>query len=379
MTSRCLFLFIDALSARYLDDPSLMPKTHDFMNSFHSSEFIPVLGYSQAIKSSIFTGKPPSITDVYGKYRFNFVDSPMKWLSRFPFKNSLDEYPFIRYPINMILSFVFGLPRNNIPLSAHHFLKFHELEDPFNYTTIGGAQTVFSKINSSGGKFHFYGYPVNTGDQDAISSARKTISNDDLTVVYLGELDHAGHHLSFENPNFRLKLKEYDKIISDFIDVAQRNSMSLLLFSDHGMSKVNSSFNIISSLRRNDILMGRDIAAIIDSTLFRAISLRNNFKLKEILSNLKNCHLLTESEKKEFGLDFPNRDHGELFLLLDEGFVFLPGFYDVTGRLPEGMHGYSPLLNSQHGILISTREADHLPNLVTYADVFAELCSSLNL
>jgi hypothetical protein len=75
---------------------------------------------------------------------------------------------------------------------------------------------------------------------------------------------------------------------------------------------------------------------------------------------------LTEEEKKQYGIDHPEKIFGDAIFLLAPGIQLVPS--DMGEKPLPGMHGFSPENEHSHAVLLSNREIPEKINAV--ADYF---------
>jgi len=115
----------------------------------------------------------------------------------------------------------------------------------------------------------------------------------------------------------------------------------LHVFSDHGMTDIDRTFDLMSIVEQLPLRFGIDYAAVYDSTMARFWFLRDGAEqmITETLGKL-DCGAFMDSRKKhEWGVDFPDNRYGDAFFLLNPGTLLIPSH---MGQRPlKGMHGYA--------------------------------------
>lgn len=146
---------------------------------------------------------------------------------------------------------------------------------------------------------------------------------------------------------------------------------AFMLFSDHGQVKVTGSIDLKSALG-NLNLSSHDYLYYIET--FRArFWFNNNYarqRITNMLNGINNASVFTYEEMNQFNLNYKDGSYGELFLVLDPGYIIFPhdfynpftnlymGLKDAQQRsrifnpLHRGNHHYRPSSESETGTLI---------------------------
>ena len=174
------------------------------------------------------------------------------------------------------------------------------------------------------------------------------MSNKNLLLSFM-ELDNISHTCGMWSKEY----EEHLEWLGDTISKASKAFLkanpdgNIFLFSDHGMTPVNSGAKI--DLESKFGPMSRDTYLyFLDSTFLRIWSKDNRLlmEIKEFLSTLNSGHLIDEQERIKYGVT--NREFGDLIFRAEEGVMFFPNFFGI--RMVKAMHGYDSELESQFAV-----------------------------
>lgn len=396
---KLLVVLIDAYKPEYLfsgDSPYL----YQMWDSNNGKTLKPVLGYSDAIRSTIFTGKYPVETDYWMKIQYSPDTSPFKTFSKLAF---LDRIPsdFIRRSIKFWASkFLYDfleiesdyaeISLQNIPL---------RIIENFDYTLnttmhaskkIGGEKTLFKYLSDNGLNFAYldssqYGL-VNffstkrieenfKGDIDSLDD------NIRLIFLYIHHLDNSAHRYTTQSPKFQKDLKNVDsavKRLCSYIQGRYGGNWSTIIFSDHGINNTKKFLDLTSEVYRPGF--GEDYLLFLDSSMIR-FWFKTEDRKREVMERFESMgvgRFLTQQELIEYHLDFNHNKYFEEVYLLDPEYSLFPNFISLLK--PYAMHAYDPEYPSQKGIAIFDSDnfsigkkevelIDILPSILDYFEI----------
>ena len=159
-------------------------------------------------------------------------------------------------------------------------------------------------------------------------------------------------------------MKTYEAKIGGILDALKKSGREykLTIISDHGMTAKTGTVDLIAKIGELKLKFGRDYVAIFDSTMLRVWYLNPAAKeaVRKRLSQ-KDCRgaLLSEEEKKKYGIDFKNRKFGQDIFLTESGIQIEPS--DMGLKSPKGMHGFSPEDKDSYAAMLSTENPPFNP------------------
>jgi len=362
-----LYLLVDAVRHDYVE-PRRTPFLAELAERSGLSRMRPLLGYSDSIRSAIFTGRYPDETGYWMEYCYRPLGSPaLAPLQRFA---PLDHLPgdLLRRAAK------FGLSQTLLRRQAHRHgyaqlslrnLPFRAL-DRFDWTLRTemtaegalGAPTVFDRASAAGLTWSYL-------DASKMGMRRLFAALDDLpretnfVFVYLHHVDLASHVVGIRSRLFERALRHTDGLARSVVKRAEARlgPLDLAVFSDHGMSPVE---RVVSypSLWRHAGFPGRFCFAL-DATMVRlwfeddSPTLRD--EVREIVASPAAGHFLSDEERRVLHLDFDNRLYGDEIFLLEPRTAIYPNFHSL--QRPKAMHAYHPDDSEQQGIAIGISDA----------------------
>jgi hypothetical protein len=208
---------------------------------------------------------------------------------------------------------------------------------------------------------YLYCDPLDRAAEMIIQQAAEVV---DTLILVLPEMDHTGHVFEPAGGEYRRRLMDFDRRLTAMIQSLERAGFHfhLFLFSDHGMTTVERAFDIWTYLEKGGFWLGGEYLAFIHSTV---VSLWfDGGRREEILSYL-NCsgagHVLTDTERNGFHLNFPDNKFGDEIFLADEGVECVPNFLNLARKKGKGMHGYDPRGKSTRAFFIGESQLSCRP------------------
>lgn len=328
-----------------------------------------LLGYSNAIVPSIFSGRYPSEHNVWAIFKMSPKTSPFRVPKIIP-KSIIDKSSIARYFINKN---VFNTCKKrgllpgyfetiNIPL---RLLKYFDVSMKKHITepnSLDGTATLFDLMRQKGIPFEYVGYPWYEETKQIFDQITKLIMKTNVVVGYVGEVDHNGHKSGVHSKKFLEQLKSFDELCAEFLrNIMQKEKVGITIFSDHGMEDVNGTVNLQNILNSTDLKIEKDYLLFLDSTIARFWPLNNNARnvLTDVLSNTKGGHVLSQDEIEKYKINFTSKKtYGELFYLTDVGKVILPNFYSILNGSITAMHGWDPNDSTQDCMLFTNQKSE---------------------
>lgn len=153
------------------------------------------------------------------------------------------------------------------------------------------------------------------------------------------------------------RIIEYYKFIDHFFKILhiklQKRNYTLMLLSDHGQEPIKGTVDIISKIKSIG-LHRKEYTYYVEAyrARFWFHTDRARGKISEVLSTIENGVVLSFQDLNNYNLNFQNSDYGELFFLVDPGFIIFPhDFYHPLANLYLGMtdkHQRSRIFNPKH-------------------------------
>ena len=360
-----LIIVIDALGYSIITEKR-MPKVFGIFQQGYFKSLKTLLGYSNAIVPSIFSGKYPNEHNIWALYKMSPKTSPFRQTKFYP-SILFDRTLISRYFANRMIVHKCKkqglLPKDfdppNIPIKILHYFDISMKKHIIESGSMGGTTTLFDLIKKNDLKFKYVGYPWNKGNNEILTLAEKYIQNNQIVLAYIDAIDHDGHVYGVDSPEFEQHLKIFDEIFAAFLTRIQKiENVSIKIFSDHGMKNVDGTVDVKQIIDSTGLKLENDFIPFLDSTMARFLVCNNNAKelLIETLEGISGGSLLTNEELVKYKINFNTREYGDLIFLADPGKLILPNFYSVLGRAGKGMHGWDPDDKTQDSFLFMNQK-----------------------
>jgi Type I phosphodiesterase / nucleotide pyrophosphatase len=383
-------LLIDALGYSSITAQN----TPNLFNLFQEGFFRPVktlLGYSNAIIPSIFSGKYPSQHNIWGLYKksTSCTTSPFKISTIFP-SSICDRNLLLRYAVNTIIFSDCkrrGLLPNyfmpaNIPIKILKYFDISMKKHIIEPGSMDGTLTLFDLMRQKNIRFEYVGYPWDKGNEQIFASVKNHLSNDSSSVViaYIDEIDHAEHKHGVHSEDFIRQLRLFDELCARFLekimDTEKKNNLAVTIFSDHGMKDVDGTINLKEVVDSADLEIEKDYLLFLDSTIARFWALNENAHqyLREVLASTKGGRLLSKEETIKYKINFKSNIYGDLQYLADAGKLILPNFYTIRGGAVKAMHGWDPDDKTQDSFIFTNQrpQCDEIEDVTKIFDILQE-------
>ncbi|RJO65801.1 MAG: glycosyltransferase [Candidatus Omnitrophota bacterium] len=353
-----IFILIDALGWAYIKD-------RPFLNSVAVTKMPikSILGFSSGVIPSILTGKYPQEHNHWSLYYYSPKTSPFRWTKMFSLILSVISKSrglrwFIEKISKTIMQYTGYFESYLIPLKQLYFFDICEKRNIYTPKGIEGTQTIFDVLEQEKIDYKCYFYPLK--DQAIFLKAEEDIktSTSSFYFLYLSESDAALHKECKDASTVNEMIDFYEKQIYDLFKAAQeRNSkVDLFVFSDHGMAPVEKSFDLKNGIEELGLKIPNDYVPFYDSTMARFWFFTHSAKKAIDTHLIKHTYgrILSEKEKKEYGINFENDRYGETIFLMHTGSVINPSY--MNNKIPQGMHGYDVNESQMDAVLVSNVE-----------------------
>jgi hypothetical protein len=341
-----LFVFIDALGWEIL-------QKHDFLENVlvQKSPLGTVFGYSSTCDPTIITGLSPQ---EHGHFSFFNYDPPRSpfgwahWLGLLP--RSLTSRGRVRHWISKIAGKLLGyqgyFQLYNMPFDRLKLFDYSEKRDIYGPGGINsGALNIFDLLRREQVPFHLSNWRQSEEKNLEALSQAFVNAPPRIAYLYLAAMDAILHREGTSGRDVAAKISWYDQKLRQILDLASQtyDEVRLFVFSDHGMTDVVGTLDLMPHIDKLGLRFGVDYAAVYDSTMARFWFLNSGAELaiRDVLNTVPSGRILSDQELSDFGCLFPDKKYGDLFYLLDPGVLLCPSF---MGERPlAGMHGYDPL------------------------------------
>lgn len=375
------WIMIDSFKKSYLKHTPFLEELSK--TSFASLE--PVPGYPQQA-ANMFTGMNSSSLNSWCSFIYNPKNSVFSWTKFLPsffdsgiLKNSILFLSFLssnatalgksKVPVKYLSYFDWNLKKSIVEKNSLPFpTVFDRLrEKSISFSFIQGSISTSGKISP----FLSLVKAPFSSDSKSIELAKN--SKQDLLCLSLFELDSIAHSFG---PNSKETKNHLNLLDSQLEELLKKFEGNIFINSDHGMVEVNNSIDLQKKLESSSLEFGKDYVFFLDSGLARFWFLNKKAELEidSILSETKQGFVLSEQEKKYFGLDFKDNRFGDKFFLLKEGTMFAPNFFQK--KEIKGMHGYLPS-SEENGIAISSKKFKY--SKAKLVDIAPSILSTLNI
>ena len=376
-----LCILVDAFRHDYLT-PSYAPYLSGLADGAGGRRIRPILGYSDSIRATIFTGAYPDQHGYWMEYCLRPEEAPLAALKALA---PLDALPsdFVQRGTKFVLSSTVARAvakrRGYAHLSLRHF-PFRAL-GCFDWTLKGpmtapgalGMPTLFDDLTAAGVRWSYLD-SFTDGRRSVLEGLDELAPDTGLAFVYLHQIDMASHSFGIASPLFRSVVRRTDALVAEVVERTRRRlgELDLVVFSDHGMSVVER-FVEYSDLRRHPAFPDGFCFAL-DATMVRLwFSGDDPLLREEIRERVRRGapgRFLERGELVDLHLDFTSRLYGDEIYLLDPRVAIFPNFHSMLR--PKAMHAYHPSDDDQHGIFIGPPDED-LPDPVELIEINA-LC-----
>ena len=233
----------------------------------------------------------------------------------------------------------------SVPFARLPWLDYTEKRDIYEPGGIlGGQQTFFETWKTSGKRWMRSDWRL--GDARNLDRLEAEVDQGGLQLAYLftAGLDALMHRHGTGGPGVADAFKILDRRLLKIVRRAEQTCgpVRVHVFSDHGMTDVRRSSDLMPRWERLGFRYGSDYVAAWDSTMARFWFHDETVRRRAMdwLAEQPEGRLLDEQELRREHCWFPDQRYGEAFFLLNPGTLFVPSFMNMG--FVTGMHGYSP-------------------------------------
>jgi hypothetical protein len=253
-----------------------------------------------------------------------------------------------------------GMPaahRLRIPLQlAHHFAR-HDMDYRRFPPVELPVPTIGELCAERGLRFGFRYLAHGFDDAAELARLERELPGKDVLFFYDPSIDGHGHHAGADVVALRPDMDRVERFLRRAAELAQGRGgeeVHVLLFSDHGMTNVERTYDIFRALA--PYRLGRDYLVFVDST-FARFWYADEAVREGIHAAVAGAPaaFLDQAERRRYGIDFPDDRYGQEILVADEGVVFHPSYISPSGLrtryYPDrATHGYRPEAPTASGI-----------------------------
>ena len=356
-----LCVLVDAFRHDYLDE-ARAPYLTELARERNVARVRPILGYSDAIRATIFTGRYPDEHGYWMEYCYRPEASPFRSFARLA---PLDRLPsdFVRRGLEFTLSHTvvprLARRRGYAHLSLRH-LPFRglpvfdwTLKAPMTAPGALGVPTIFDELTAAGAGWTYLD-SARDGRRGLLRGLDELSLDTRLVFAYLHHIDLASHIVGLESGLFSRAVRRTDALLREVVSRtrARLGDVELLVFSDHGMSKVEQTVAYPTLWRHPGFPTGFVFA--LDATMVRLWDADD--ELRELVRSGAPGRFLSRDELCGLHLDFRSRLYGDEVYLLEPGTAIFPNFHSLLK--PKAMHAYDPDDRDQHGIYVGPPEEE---------------------
>lgn len=328
-----------------------------------------VLGYSCAAQPTILTGRMPSEHGHWGMfYRTERSElAPLRALSVLP--------PQVAYHWRF-RRLLFRLHRRMSGFSGYYnfytipfglFGSFDLIEKRDIYAPAAfdsGVPSIFDVMHDRSVAYRRWTWA--TGFDQAFAELGGALESDSeyrFLMLYTPFIDGFLHGNIGDDAAVKAAIERVETAVGRAVEAARReySEVDVLIYSDHGMTEVTGSVDLVSRVSSLGLRRGRDYSVFYDSTMAR-FWFENERARERVLDLLGDAELgrtLTDDELRSEGVYFDDRRFGEVVFLMDPGVLIVPSY--MGRKAPRGMHGFTPEHKDSYAALMCSRELDPKP------------------
>jgi hypothetical protein len=341
-----IYVLIDALGWQFVNGRDFLTDLLSYRRPLRT-----VLGFSSGAIPTILTGLPPSRTGHWNLFYYDPAKSPFRWLRLFRFlPKRVMDHRITRKIVKELGRRVLGMgPLFECCVSPALLPWFNWVEKKNIYGPDGipGSESIFDLLARKEVPHRVYSYHTRT-DKDILRQASDDLQSRaaEFFFLYLSEMDLFLHNHCNDQAAVSDRLTWYQEQLKQLFERALRidPGASFTIVSDHGMTPVQSTYDLVADIDSLGYRMPQDYLAVYDSTMARfwcfQDDVRNNLIAR--LRAIPHGRILEDQELDGLGILFPNRRYGEIIFLMDPGCLLSHSDFNGRGWMPLGMHGYHP-------------------------------------
>src|SRR6266852_2291189 len=309
-----------------------------------------VFGYSSTCDPTILTGKLPREHGHFSFFYHNPAGSPFGFCRLLRFlPKPITRRGRVRRVISRLIRRYYGytgyfqiytMPFRYLPL-----FDYSEKRDIYQKGGInGGCPTIFDYLRDN--RIPFYLSDWSASEERNLRVLSESLQRGEIrfAYLYLAAMDAVLHEHGTDSPRVASKIQWYERQLRGILETAQPkySQVRMFLFSDHGMTDTVGLVDLRARIEALGFRLGVDFNAVYDSTMARFwfFNKQARERIVEALGAEAHGRILTRADLTEYGCDFSDSKYGELFFLLEPGYLLCPSYMGETPLA--GMHGYAP-------------------------------------
>jgi len=361
-----IFMFVDALGWEVIKDRNFL---EDLLPYRYPVEM--QFGYSSAAVPTILSGKQPIEHKHLNFFYYDPENSPFKV---FKYLSFLPESIFGNHRIRTRLSKLISKWRGytgyfslySVPFSRLPYFNYIEQNDVFIPGGLAPVKNLADILEEQGVSYHISNWRL--PEEESIRIAIDEIQQEKIEFgfIYTAAMDALLHRVTKSGKEIDVKLEWYSELVKKIVDTANEHyeQVSFTIISDHGMTTLTEAIDVQKIIEDLPFKWGSDYVSFHDSTMGRYWYPNKTIKEQfgEKLNSIPHSHVLTDEEKRRYGIDFADNMYGEDILLMDPGYQIAP--CDLGRKPLAGMHGFAPEHPDSNASYLSTKEPDEPPTHV---------------
>jgi predicted AlkP superfamily pyrophosphatase or phosphodiesterase len=378
VTKKVVLVWLDAFSDRYLR-PELCPFSYSLSEKCFFAKISPLFAYI-GIKYCFDLGVSINTHKVWNDHVFNgfciekslkrsLFRKMLRFVDGISFNDGLNK--ILRYVLFKVSNVEYGIPH----LIPANLIDFFQMPEKYYR-----GKNLYEVLREHGIRYVKREPKLNIAESSTIRSIPKLLESYDFVFIKLNSLDRLGHEYGPLSEAVRRRVKYLDGLLRWLVG-ALDNDVVLIIMSDHGMTPVMCSFNLINFLRSRGCEYGRHYMSFVGATYASFWFLNQNYRdaIVEELSRLKIGKFLTLDDKVKLGIDNIGEEYGEEIFVIKEKNVFFPEFYHVR-KPSRGMHGYAfgkydaPIFLMYGGISLNLKIGN-----IDFVDIMPTILQLLNV
>ena len=375
-----IFLFIDALGWKIVNDhrflSDLLPWRRKIFMQF---------GYSSSAIPTILSGKTPAEHGHLGLFRFAPAESPFRKFAKWSwiFKPaSFWNRGRVRHHLSGILKKIYGFTGYfqlyRMPLWKLRFMDYCEKHNLFIAKGMGKIANLHDWLSEKQLNFHISDWHLS--DNENYLAAEKALEQGkNFLFVYTASFDGLLHDRVGDPAAVEAGLAAIREKIFHLKETAEKygEKVHFTVISDHGMTPLAGTVNIMAELEKCGLVFGKDYGACFDSTMARFYYL--NDRAEAVIARMMKKfpgHFLSADEEKKYGIYRADRIFGDGIFLLDAGIQIAPS--DMGDKPLNGMHGFAPENEHSFAAILSNEPLpENVQQVADYFDFMKEKAEEL--
>ena len=375
-----IFLFVDALGWKIVND-------HRFLTDLlpYRKKIDMQFGYSSSAIPTILSGKTPAEHGHLGLFRFAPEVSPFRTFSRLShlFKPAgFWNRGRVRHHLSKILKKICGFTGYfqlyRMPIEKLQYMDYCEKRDLFIAGGMEDIANLHDTLKAKDVSFHISDWHL-SDSANCIAAEKAIEKGKNFLFVYMASLDGLLHDKVGDASAVETKLDEIGKKITSLYRKAEEyaEKVHFTVISDHGMTPLAGTVDIMSRIAGSGLVFGRDYGACYDSTMVRFYFL--NEKSRDVITEIMKefpGHFLSKEEEIKYRIYRPDRIFGDAIFLLDAGIQIVPS--DMGEKALNGMHGFIPENEHSYAAILSNEVLpDNMEHIADYFNLMIERASYL--